>query len=115
MLPIKQPPPGKSYPRTVGAGVLTAVEQFEMQAAFAYTASLAKQTPVPRGLFVHNLARANALLPTGWEALDLEHGQLYFSDTVRGYTTTFAFPDRPAGVEPSVIAKTRGPRRIQPK
>ena len=114
MLPIKQPPPGKSYPRTVGAGVLTAVEQFEMQAAFAYTASLAKQTPVPRGLFVHNLARANALLPTGWEALGLEHGQLYFSDTVRG-CTTFAFPDRPAGVEPSVIAKTRGPRRIQPK
>ena len=115
MLPTnKRPPPGKSYPSTVGAGVLTAAEQFEMQAAFAYTAALAKQTPMPRGLFLHNFARANARLPTGWEALGLEHGQLYFSDTVRGYTT-FAFPDRPAGVEPSVIAETRGPRRIQPK
>ena len=74
MLPIKQPPPGKSYPSTVGAGVLTAAEQFEMQAAFAYTAALAKQTPVPKGLYFHNLARANALLPSGWEALGLEQG-----------------------------------------
>ena len=50
MLPIKQPPPGKAYPISVGAGGLTAAEQFEMQAAFAYTVALAKQTPVPREL-----------------------------------------------------------------
>ena len=114
MLPIKQPPPGRSYPSTVGVGVLSAAEQFEMQAAFAYTAALAKQVPVPKGLYAYNLARAKALLPPRWEALGLEQGQLYFSDTVRGYTT-FSFPDRPAGAEPSVIAKTRGSGHIQLK
>ena len=114
MLPIKQPPPGRSYPSTVGVGVLSAAEQFEMQAAFAYTAALAKQVPVPKGLYAYNLARAKALLPPGWEALGLEQGQLYFSDTVRAYST-FSFPDRPAGAEPSVIAKTRGSGHIQLK
>ena len=61
--------------------------------------------PVPKGLYAYNLARAKALLPPGWEALGLEQGQVYFSDTVRGYTT-LSFPDRPAGAEPRVIAKT---------
>ena len=107
MLPIKQPPPGRAYPSTLGVGVLSTAEQFEMQAAFAYTVALAKQTPVPSELFLHNLARANALLPVGWQALGIEEGQLYFSDTIRGYTI-FSFPDRPAGVDPSAIAVTRG-------
>ena len=114
MLPIKQPPPGRSYPSTVGAGVLSTAEQFEMQATFAYTAALAKQVPVPKGLYAYNLARAKALLPPRWEALGLDQGQLYFSDTVRG-CTSFFFPDRPAGAEPSVIAKTRGAGHIQLK
>ena len=61
-------------------GVLTAAEQFEMQAAFAYSVALAKQTSVPRALFLHSLARAHALLPIGWQALGVEEGQLYFSD-----------------------------------
>ena len=77
-----------------------------MQAAFAYTAAFAKQAPLPRGLFLHNLARANALLPTRWQALGIDDGQLYFSDTNRGYTTS-AFPDRPTGADPNVIAVTR--------
>ena len=51
--------------------------------------------------------RANAMVPAGWQALGLEEGQLYFCDTVRGYTT-FAYPDRPAGVDPPVVASSRG-------
>ena len=80
MLPIKQPPPGRSYPSTVGVGVLSAAEQFEMQAAFAYTAALAKQVPVPKGLYAYNLARAKALLPPGLERWALNKGN-YFSVT----------------------------------
>ena len=63
---------------------------------------------------MHNLTRANALLPTGWQALGLEEGQLYFCDTVRGYTT-FSFPDRPAGADPHVVASTRGDGHRIPK
>ena len=115
MLPLKQPPPRKAAPNSIGtSGVLTTTEQFEMQAAFAYTIALAKQSPVPRGLFAHMLARANALLPIGWQALGIEEGQLYFSGTVRGFTT-FAYPDRPAGVDPHVVASTRGEGSRLPK
>ena len=114
MLPIKQPPPSKACSSLVGAGVLSAVEQFEMQAAFADTVALAKQSPVPWGLFEHNLARAQALHPSGWQALGFNAGRLYFNDTNLGYTT-FAFLDRPAGVEPPVIAQTRGSGHIQPQ
>ena len=42
------------------AGVLTPAEQFEMQAAFAYTVALAKQSPVPKGLLARNVALAKA-------------------------------------------------------
>ena len=105
LLPLKQAPPA---PNSIGtSGVLATTEQFEMQAALAYTIALAKQSPVPRGLFAHNLARANALLPVGRQALGIEESQLYFSDTIRGYTT-FAYPDRPARVDPTVIGMTRG-------
>ena len=114
MLPIKQPPPMKAQSNSVATSILTAAEQFEMQAAFAYAAALAKQIPVPRGLLVHNLLRANALLPECWQALSLEEGQLYFCDTVRGYTT-FAYPDRPAGVDPHVVASSRGEGYRLPK
>ena len=51
MLPIKQPPPSKAQSSSGGTNILTAAEQFEMQAAFAYTVALAKQNPVPRGFF----------------------------------------------------------------
>ena len=94
MLPIKQPPPMKAQPSSVATNILTAAEQFELQATFAYAAALAKQTPVPRGLLMHNLTRANALLPAGWQALGTEEGNVYFCDTVRGYTT-FAYGNLP--------------------
>jgi hypothetical protein len=109
MLPIKQPPPMKAQSSSVATSILTAAEQFEMQAAFAYAAALAKQTAVPSGLLMHNLTRANALLPANWQALGLEEGNVYFCDTDRGYTT-FAYPDRPAGVDPHVVASFRGER-----
>ena len=114
MLPIKQPPPMKAQSNLVATNILTVAEQFEMQAAFADTAALANQFPVPSGLLVHNLTRANALLPTGWQALGLEEGQLYFCDTVRGYTT-FSFLGRPAGADPHVVASTRGDGHRLPK
>ena len=104
----------KAQSSSVATSILTAAEQFEMQAAFAYAAALAKQTRLPRGLLVHNLATAHALVPTGWQALGLEKGQLYFCDTVRGYTT-FAYPDRPAGVDPHVVASSRGEGHRLPK
>ena len=63
---------------SVATNILTAAEQFELQAAFAYVAAFAKQTPVPRGLLVHNLTRANALLPAGWQARGLEEGHCTF-------------------------------------
>ena len=53
-------------------GVLTPAEQFEMQAAFAYTVALATQSLVPKGLRAHNVALANALLPVGWLAHGIE-------------------------------------------
>ena len=104
----------KAQPSSVATNILTAAEQFELQAAFAYAAALAKQTPVPRGLLVHHLMRANALLPAGWQALGLEEGNVYFRDTVRGYTTS-AYPDRPAGADPHVVASSRGEAHRLPK
>ena len=93
LLPLKQPPPCKPVPTLLEtSGVLTATEQFEMQAAVAYTIAHAKQSPVPRGLFAHNLARANSLLPEGRQALGIDEGQLYFAtqyeDTPLSHTQT---------------------------
>ena len=98
----------------MATNILTAAEQFELQAASAYVAAFAKQTRVPRGLLMRHLTRANALLPAGWQALGIEAGNVYFCDTVRGYTT-FAYPDRPAGVDPHVVASSRGEGHRLPK
>ena len=92
LLPLKQPPPRKAVPSSSEtSGVLTVTEQFEMQAAVAYTIALAKQSPVPKVLLAHNVALASLLPPVGWQAHGIEEGQLYFSDTVQGYTTC-AYP-----------------------
>ena len=112
MLPIKQPPPGRSYPSTVG------VVSSQPQSSLTCRQRLLIQ--------LHWRSRCQylrACMPTTWHGLTRSFhqdgkrwawnkGQLYFSDTVRGYTT-FSFPDRPAGAEPSVIAKTRGSGHIQ--
>ena len=71
--------------------MLTVTEQFEMQAVVAYTIALAKQSPVTKVLLAQNVALASLLPPVGWQAHGIEEGQLYFSDTVQGYTTC-AYP-----------------------
>ena len=106
--PLKQPPPHKAVPSaSTMAGALTLAEQFDTQATCAYTVALAKHSPVPKRLLAHNVALANSLLPLAWQAHGIETGQTCFSSSVRGYST-FAYPDRPAGADPLVIAMPRG-------